>query len=116
MVVQRGEIWWTDLAEPRGSEPGFRHPLLILQADSFNRSRLSTVIGAIVSSNVGLLDSPGNVLLRAGTVGLPKDSVVNVTQLTTVDRDYLESKAGRVPARLLAKVEDGVRLILELHD
>lgn len=114
MVVQRGEIWWADLEEPHGSQPGFRRPLLVLQADSFNRSRIRTVIGAIVSSNVALLDSPGNVLVRAGTVGLPKDSVVNVAQVVTVDRDYLQAKVGRVSPRLLAKVEAGLRLVLGL--
>ena len=114
MVVQRGEIWWADLGEPQGSDPGFRHPVLILQADSFNRSRLRTVVGLIVSSNVGLLDAPGNVLLRAGTVGLPRDSVVNVTQFVTVDRDYLEEKVGKAAPKILAKVEAGVRLVLEI--
>jgi len=114
LVVQRGEIWWADLAEPRGSEPGERHPLLILQADSFNRSRIRTVIGLVISSNVGLLDAPGNVLLRADSVGLPRDSVVNVTQIVTVDRDYLEDRVGQVTPKTLAKVEAGVRLVLEL--
>lgn len=114
MVVRRGEVWWADLEEPRGSDPGYRHPLLILQADSFNQSRLQTVIGLVVSSNLRLLDAPGNVLLSAKAVGLPKDSVANVTQLVTLDKDYLVEKVGRVPPRTLARVEDGVRLALEL--
>ena len=114
MVVERGELWWTDLAEPRGSEPGYRHPILILQADSFNRSRLRTVLGIIVSSNMGLLDAPGNVLLRAKAVGLPRDSVANVTQFVTVDREYLEERVGAVPRKTLAKVDAGVRLVLDL--
>jgi mRNA interferase MazF len=88
--------------------------VLILQADSFNRSRLRTVVGLIISSNIGLLDAPGNVLLRAGTVGLPRDSVVNVTQFVTVDRDYLQDKVGKAPPKTLAKVEAGVRLVLEI--
>jgi mRNA interferase MazF len=112
--VQRGEIWWADLAEPRGSEPGFRHPILILQAQSFNRSLLRTVVGIVISSNARLLDAPGNVLLPASDVGLPRDSVANVTQLVTVDRDYLEERAGAVPPRILARVELGVRLALDL--
>jgi len=115
LVVHRGEIWWADLGDPRGSEPGERHPFLILQADSFNRSRIRTVVGLIISSNVGLLDAPGNVLLRTDTVGLPKDSVVNVTQFVTVDRDYLEERAGRVAPKILAKIEAGVRLVLDLE-
>lgn len=114
MVVHRGELWWADLADPRGSEPGERHPVLILQADSFNRSRIRTVVGLIVSSNVGLLDAPGNVLLRAETVGLAKDSVVNVTQFVTVDRDYLDEKVGQVAPKTMAKIEAGVRLVLEI--
>ena len=114
MVIARGEIWWTDLAEPRGSEPGFRHPILILQADAFNRSRLRTVVGVVVSSNMRLLDAPGNVLLRAKAVELPRDSVANVTQLVTVDRDYLEERAGKVPSKTLARVEAGLRLVLDL--
>ncbi len=114
MVIARGEVWWADLAEPRGSEPGFRHPILILQADAFNRSRLRTVVGVVVSSNTRLLDAPGNVLLPAKAVGLPRDSVVNVTQFVTVDRDYLEERAGEVPSKTLARVEAGLRLVLDL--
>lgn len=113
MVVARGEIWWADLAEPRGSEPGFRHPILILQADAFNRSRIRTVVGVVVSSNLRLLDAPGNVLL-AKSAGLPKDSVVNVTQFVTVDWDYLEERVGKVPAKTLARVDAGLRLVLDL--
>ena len=112
--MRRGEVWWADLEGPRGSDPGYRHPLLILQADSFNESRLQTVIGLVVSSNLRLLDAPGNVLLSAKAVGLPKDSVANVTQLVTLDKDYLIEKVGRVPPKTLARVEDGVRLALEL--
>ncbi len=114
MVITRGEIWWADLAEPRGSEPGFRHPILVLQADAFNRSRLRTVVGVVVSSNTRLLDAPGNVLLPAKAVGLPRDSVANVTQFVTVDQDYLEERAGKAPPKTLARVEAGIRLVLDL--
>ena len=114
MVVHRGEIWWADLAEPRGSEPGFRHPILILQAEPFNRSRLRTVVGIVVTSNTRLLDAPGNVLLPAKAVGLPKDSVANVTQFVTVDRDYLDRRAGKVPSKTMARIEAGVRLVLDM--
>ena len=114
MVVARGEIWWTDLAEPRGSAPGFRHPILVLQANAFNRSRIRTVVGVVVSSNARLLDAPGNVLLPAKAVGLPKDSVANVTQFVTVDRDYLEERVGKVPSKTLARVDAGLRLVLDL--
>ena len=114
MVVHRGEIWWTDLAEPRGSEPGYRHPVLILQSEPFNRSRLPTVVCLVVSSNLRLLDAPGNVLLRASETGLPRDSVANVTQFVTVDLAFLDDRAGRVPARALARVEAGIRVVLDL--
>lgn len=99
MVVHRGEIWWADLAEPRGSEPGFRHPVLIIQAEPFNRSRLRTVVGIVVSSNTRLLDAPGNVLLPAKETGLPRDSVATVTQFVTIDRDYLEDRRRERPAQ-----------------
>ena len=114
MVVHRGEIWWADLAEPRGSEPGLRHPVLILQAEAFNRSRLRTVVGVVVSSNTRLLDAPGNVLLPAKETRLSRDSVANVTQFVTIDRDYLEDRAGKVPPKTLARVETGIRLVLDL--
>ena len=102
------------MADPRGSEPGFRHPVLILQAESFNRSRLRTVVGVVVSSNTRLLDAPGNALLPAKESGLPRDSVANVTQFVTVDRDHLEERVGKASAGTLARVEVGLRLVLDL--
>ena len=114
MVVARREVWWADLDEPRESEPGFRRPVLIVQADAFNRSRLRTVIGVALSSNTRLLDAPGNVLLQAASTGLPRDSVANVTQLLTIDEDYLTDRAGQVSRRLMARVESGLRLVLAL--
>ncbi|MDE2990866.1 MAG: type II toxin-antitoxin system PemK/MazF family toxin [Chloroflexota bacterium] len=114
MVVQRGEVWWADLAEPRGSEPGFRRPVLIVQADSFNRSRLRTVLALALTTNMRLLDAPGNVLVPGVDVGLPRDSVVNVTQVVTLDRDYLVERAGQAPRRLLSRIAAGLRLVLDL--
>jgi len=114
VVVHRGEIWWADLAEPRGSEPGYKHPVLILQAESFNRSRLRTVIGVVVSSNTRLLDAPGNALLPAKETGLPRDSVANVTQFVTVDREHLEERTGKASAGTLSRVEAGIHLVLDL--
>jgi mRNA interferase MazF len=114
VVVHRGEIWWSELGEPLGSEPGYRHPILILQTEAFNRSRLRTVVGLVISSNTRLLDAPGNVLLPAKEVGLPRDSVANVTQVVTIDLDYLEEKVGSVPTRILKRVELGLRLVLGL--
>jgi len=114
VVVQRREVWWADLDEPRGSEPGFRHPLLIVQADAFNRSRLKTVLGVVLTSNMRLLDAPGNVLLPSRETGLPKDSVANVTHVVTLDEDYLEECVGRIAPKLMAHVDAGLKLILDL--
>lgn len=114
MVVQRREVWWADLVEPRGSEPGFRRPVLILQADAFNRSRLRTTLCLVLTSNTRLLDAPGNVLLPAADTGLPKDSVANVSQVVTLDEDYLTERAGRIPPHLMGQVDAGLRLILNL--
>ena len=114
MVVQRGEIWWADLAEPRGSEPGFRRPLLIVQADPFNRSRIATTIGVALTSNLRLVDAPGNVLVPKRSSGLPKDSVANVSQVVTVDREVLTERAGKLSAEVMATVDAGLRLVLSL--
>jgi len=114
VVVQRREVWWAELEEPRGSEPGFRRPVLVVQADAFNRSRLRTVLGLVLSSNPRLLDAPGNVLLPAKSTGLPKDSVANVTQIVTLDEDYLSERTGRIPPRLMAHVDAGLKLVLDL--
>jgi len=95
--VQRGEIWWASLPDPVGSGPGFRRPVLIVSADAFNRSRIGTVLAAIVTSNVRLAAAPGNVRLSAGTAGLKTVSVVNVSQIITVDRAFLTSRLGRLP-------------------
>jgi len=114
VVVERGSIWWADLAEPRGSEPGFRRPFLIAQAESFNRSRIQTVIGVVLTSNLRLVEAPGNVLVPAKASGLPKDSVVNVSQIVTLDRDYLLEPVGKLDKGLLRQVEDGLRLVLHL--
>ena len=114
MVVERREVWWADLEEPRGSEPGFRRPILVVQADSFNRSRLRTVLGLVLTSNTRLLDVPGNVLLPARNSGLPKDSVANITQIVTLDEAYLSERTGRLPPKLMAHVDAGLKLVLDL--
>lgn len=114
MVVARKEIWWADLEEPRGSEPAYRRPILVVQADAFNRSRLRTVIGVALTSRTRYLDAPGNVLLPATETGLPRDSVANVTQLVTVDEDYLAECSGQIPAVLMSRIEAGLRLVMDL--
>ena len=112
--LRRGEVWWADLPEPRRSEPGFRRPVLVIQADSFNLSRIQTAIVALFTSNLQLAPAPGNVLVPARASGLPKDSVVNVSQVLTLDRAYLTERAGTLPLRLQAAVDAGLRLALAL--
>jgi mRNA interferase MazF len=114
LVVERGQIWWADLGEPAGSEPGFRRPVLVVQNDAFNRSRLRTVLAVVLTSNLRLVQAPGNVLIPAKPAGLPRDSVANVSQVITVDRDFLTEPAGRIRGRLLKDVENGLRLVLAL--
>jgi len=112
--LQRGEIWWADLPEPRRSEPGYRPPVLVVQADSFNRSRIQTAIVAPITSNIELAEAPGNVLLPARSSGLPRDSVVNVSQLLTLDRRFLPEHAGTLSARFQRSVDEGLRTVLQL--
>jgi mRNA interferase MazF len=112
--IQRGEIWWADLPEPRRSEPGLRRPVLVLQADAFNRSRIQTVIVAVITSNIALARAPGNVLIPAEVSGLDRDSVVNVSEVLTLDKEFLTERAGTVPKRLQTAVDSGLRLALQL--
>jgi mRNA interferase MazF len=112
--MQRGEIWWVSLRKPGGSEPGYRRPVLILQSDEFNRSRIQTVVAAAITSNVALARAPGNVSIRPRESGLAKDSVVNVSQIITIDKAALEDRAAALPKRTVEEVEDGVRLVLGL--
>lgn len=114
MEIRRGEVWWADLDEPRGSEPGYCRPVVIVQADAFNRSRIATVLAVVLTSNVRLVDAPGNVLIPAKTAGLPRDSVANVSQLVTLDRHFLGEQSGRLPPRLMAAVDTGLKLVLGL--
>lgn len=114
MVIQRGDVWWANLDDPRGSEPGFRRPIVIVQSDAFNRSRIQTVVGVVVTSNLRLVDAPGNVLLRARISGLPKDSVANVSQVITVDRDMLSDRSGRLSEDVMTAIARGMRLVLDL--
>jgi mRNA interferase MazF len=114
VVVERGQIWTADLGEPEGSEPGYNRRVLIVQTDAFNRSRLHTVIAVVLSTNLRLVDAPGNVLIPAKASGLKKDSVANVSQVLTIDRDFLTELASRVRGEFLKDVETGLRLVLGL--
>jgi mRNA interferase MazF len=114
LVIERGQVWWADLGDPAGSQPGYRRPVLIVQNDAFNRSRIGTVIAVVLTSNLRLLDAPGNVLVPARISGLPKDSVANVSQVVTLDKEFLSDLAGRIRGRLLTDVSSGLRLVLSL--
>jgi mRNA interferase MazF len=113
MVIQRGEIWWASISEPRGSEPGYRRPFLIVQSDEFNRSRINTVIAVAITSNTRLAEAPGNVRLSRKSSGLPKESVANVSQLITIDKQFLTKKVLRLAKRELAEVDAGLHLVLD---
>lgn len=112
--MQRGEIWWADMPRPVASEPGYRRPVLIIQSDDFNRSRIRTVIVAVLTSNLRLAEAPGNVLVRADETGLPQDSVVNVSQIITVDKSFLIEQVSQVCYHVMLLVEDGLRVVLAL--
>ena len=112
--MRRGEIWWASLPEPAGSGPGFRRPLLIISANSFNESRISTVIAAVITSNLRLAEAPGNIRLPGRGTGLARPSVVNVSQIITVDKSSLTERIGHVTPRLLAEVDEGLRLVLSV--
>jgi mRNA interferase MazF len=114
MDIRRGEIWWADLPEPVGSGPGHRRPVLVVQSDTFNRSRLATVTVVALTGNVRLLDAPGNVLIPAQSSGLPRDSVANVTQVLTVNRDLLTERVHGVSASIVKQVNEGLRFALDL--
>jgi mRNA interferase MazF len=112
--VRRGEVWWATLRPPLGSGPGHRRPVVIVQSDPFNRSRIGTVIVAPLTSNLRLQAAPGNVLLPRGTAGLDRDSIINASQIITVDRTFLTDRLGRIPAAKQRDLDDGLRLILAL--
>ena len=112
MVVAQGEIWWAELPEPTGSAPGFRRPVVIVQGDALNRSKISTVVCVPLTSNLVWADAPGNVLLLAKTTGLPKDSVANVSQVVTLDKSMLADRVGKLPRAKLELVIAGLDVIL----
>ncbi|MCU7937445.1 MAG: type II toxin-antitoxin system PemK/MazF family toxin [Candidatus Thiodiazotropha sp. (ex Dulcina madagascariensis)] len=115
MSCRKGEIWWADLDEPRGSEPGYRRPVVIVQSDDFNKSKISTTIVAVITSNLKLARAPGNVKLGAiKSIGLKKESVINVSQIITLDRSYLTEKAGKLSANQKQALSEGLKLVLAL--
>jgi mRNA interferase MazF len=113
MVIQQGDIFWVQLDEPSGSEPGYRHSYVIIQNNVFNASRINTTVGIALTSNLLRQSVPGNVLLKKGEAGLPKASVVNVTQVMTLDKSDLKEKIGRLPAVRIREILEGLRLLTE---
>jgi mRNA interferase MazF len=112
MVINQGDIFWVDLVKPSGSEPAFRHPHLVIQNDVFNRSRINTVVVCALTSNLDRAKSPGNVLLEKGEAHLPKTSVVNITQIFTVNKQDLIEKIGSVSRFRMIKVLEGIGLLI----
>lgn len=114
MVIKRGEIWWAELPDPEGSSPGYRRPMLIVQANEFNKSKINTVIAAVITTNIRLADAPGNILLSRKKSKLPKDSVINISQIVTVDKSFLTEKITALSPELIVRVDEGMRLVLQL--
>lgn len=114
MVVERGEIWWADLPEPKGSMPGYRHPIVIVQSDKFNQSSLATVVGVAITTNLRLADMPGNVEISPRQSGLEVDSVVSMTQIVTANKSDLLEFVGMLPESKIEQIEKGLRLVLSL--
>lgn len=112
--MNRSEIWWASLPDAVGSSPGFRRPVLIVQADAFNISRINTVIVLAITSNLNLANAPGNVFITAKQSGLTKDSVINVSQIITIDKSFLSEYVSSLSAKMMQQVEEGLRLSLSL--
>jgi mRNA interferase MazF len=112
--MYRGEIWWADLPDPMGAEPGYRRPVIIIQDDTFTQSLISTVIVVIVTSNLRLAAAPGNVLLPSQATGLPKDSVANISQVFTIDKIFLKDCVGTLPVYLQEDIDAGLRTVMYL--
>ena len=113
-MIRRGSICWADVGKPRGSRPTKRRPVLIVQADPFNASRLSTTLAAVITSNTGLATMPSNVFLPSATSGLPKGSVVNITAVITLNKTDMDTETGRLPAALMKNADQGLRRVLGL--
>ena len=113
-MIRRGDIWWANIPPPRGSEPGYRRPVLVVQTDPFNQSGIGTVVAVAFTSNLRLADAPGNVLCRRQDTGLSNDSVANVSQLTALDKRWLDRRVSTLPSHLFGQIEDGLRLLLGL--
>jgi len=112
LVISQGEIWWAELPDPTGSGPGFRRPVVVVQGDALNRSRIASVVCVPLTSNLRWADAPGNVRLSPRLTGLPKDSVANVSQIVTLDKTLLTARAGKLPRAKLQLVLSGIDVVL----
>lgn len=113
MVIRQGEVYWVELDEPKGSEPGYRHPFVIVQNDAFNKSNINTVVACMLTSNAKLASSPGNILLSKGDANLSKASVVNVTQILTLNKSDLKQKIGQLQKEKINQIIDGIEYLLK---
>lgn len=113
-MIRRGQIWWVDFDDPRGSEPAYRHPALVIQRDEVNDSRIDTLVVCVLTANPRLATAPGNTLLRRRQTGLPKDSVANASQLATVNKTDLDRLVAALPSDLMDAVDHGLRWFLAL--
>lgn len=111
-MIRQGEVWWADLPAPQGSEPGYRHPVVVVQSDLFNETGIRTVVCVVVTSNLRLSGAPGNVYLSLQETGLSRPSVANVSQVATLDRSRLQERVGKLPPRALAQVFSGIARVL----
>lgn len=114
--MKRGEIWWAGLPDPTGSEPGFRRPVLIIQDDAFNASRIATVVIAVITTNLRLAAAPGNRRLSKRRSKLPKEGVVNVSQILTINKDRLQQRVSALPVAEMQEIDKGLRLVLRLQE
>jgi mRNA interferase MazF len=114
MGINRGEIWWAALPDSVGATPGYKRPILIIQSNEFNKSKINTLIAVAITSNIRLAAAPGNLLLAAKNSKLPKDSVINVSQIITIEKSFLNEKVHTLPNAIMGQVDEGLRLVLKL--
>ncbi len=116
MVISQGDVYWVDLGDPIGSAPGLLHPHVVIQNDAFNRSNIRTVVVCALTSNLTRASAPGNVLLAVGEANLPKQSVVNISQVFTVDKSQLDEKIGTLSSSRVRQILDGLQLLLDPYE
>ncbi len=112
--MRRGEIWWASMSAPRDSEPGYRRPVLVVQSNAFTASRIQTVLAAVLTSNLDLAAAPGNLMIKRKQSGLSRDSVINVSQVVTLNKTFLTERVGVLSPKLMSAVDEGLRLVLGL--